>query len=166
MKKGLFGLCLLFLFNSALAGSKGYTVVFIDLTPKQLFKPLFLKYREETNFQNLSRCWQNLKGDWIDLAYVNKQPIQMSNESIKKAARQEQASVKKLATLLKQSTIDDVSGFDGIYIVIQENDRYEMVGISNDASFQKFSSLQPESIKSLDKGLCVVSSAFDKNFNL
>lgn len=112
---------LLLSMSSASAGVRGYRVVFIDLTPGQQLIPIFLKYRKITNLQSVSHCWDGRKGDWIDIAYVNMQPIIISPQTIKLAAAGDEASIKKFARLLSAYRDDEIaSGFDGAYFATKE----------------------------------------------
>lgn len=157
---------LLLSMSGAFAGVRGYRVVFIDLTPRQQFKPIFQKYREMTNMQSVSQCWEARKGDWIDIAYIKTQPISITPEKIKLSAAGDEVSVIEFARLLSSYRDDEItSGFDGAYIVAKEGGQYVVTGLSRDASILKAPPLRVKSIKSLDQGLCAASAAFDKSFN-
>ena len=169
MKKlicGMIFFTLLIQLNSVFAGARGYRVVFIDLTPGQQFKPIFQKYRKITNMQSVSHCWDARKGDWIDIAYVKTQPINVAPETIRLSASGDGTSVKELARLLGSHRDDEItSGFDGAYFVTKEGGQYVVAGLSRDATFLKAPPVQVKSIKSLDRSLCAASAAFDKSFN-
>jgi len=148
------------------AGVRGYRVVFIDLTPGQQFKPIFLEYRDTTNLQSISHCWNEQKGDWIDIAYVKTQPTSITPEKIKLSAAGDEVSIKEFARLLSSYRDDEItSGFDGAYFVAKEGGQYVVTGLSRDASILKAPPLRVKSIKSLDQSLCAASAAFDKSFN-
>lgn len=169
MKKFICGLVLCILLSplsSVHAGVRGYRVVFIDLTPGQQLKPIFLKYRKITNLQSVSHCWDGRKGDWIDIAYVKTQPIIIAPQTIQLAAAGDEASIKEFARLLSAYRDDEIaSGFDGAYIVAKEGGRYVVAGLSGGGSFLKAFPMRGKSIKSLDQSLCEASAAFDKTFN-
>lgn len=169
MKKFICGLVICILLSppsSALAGARGYRVVFIDLTPGQQLKPIFLKYRKITNLQSLSRCWYERKGDWIDIAYVKTQPIIIAPQTLKLAAAGDKASTKEFAHLLITYRDDEIaSGFDGVYFVTKEGGQYVVTGLSRDTSLIKAPPIRVKSIKTLDQSLCKASAAFDKSFN-
>lgn len=169
MKKFILGFAFLILLippTFVFAGVRGYRVVFIDVTPGQKFKALFLSYRETTSLQNLSQCWNGRKGDWIDIAYVKTQPINVAPNTLKRSASGDEASVREFAKLLSSYRDDEVAtGFDGAYFVTQERGQYVVTGLSRDASFIKAPPIRVKSVKSLDQGLCVASAAFDKSFN-
>lgn len=169
MKRLISGLlfCILLLSTSwGFAGVRGYRVVFIDLTPGQQFKPIFLKYRKTTTLQTVSRCWGGRKGDWIDIAYVKTQPISVAPETIRLSAAGDEASIKEFARLLSSYRDDEItSGFDGAYFVVKERGQYVVAGLSRDASFLKAPPVRVRSTKSLDQSLCAATAAFDKSFN-
>jgi len=169
MRKLIYGLVFLMLLlplSSVFAGVRGYRVVFIDLTPGEQFKPIFQKYRKMINLQSVSHCWEARKGDWIDIAYIKTQPIDVALETIKLSAAGDEASVKKFARLLNSYKDDEItSGFDGAYFVAKEGGRYVVSGLSRDATFLKAPPVRVKSIKSLDQSLCAASAAFDKSFS-
>lgn len=169
MRKLISGLVLFTLLlplGSVFAGVRGYRVVFIDLTPGQQFNPIFQKYRKMINIQSISPCWDARKGDWIDIAYVKTQPIDVAPETIKLSAVGDEASAKEFARLLNSYKDDEItSGFDGAYFVAKEGDQHVVSGLSRDATFLKAPPVRARSIKSLDKSLCAASAAFDKSFS-
>ena len=169
MKKlfsGLLACVLLWPMGHAFAGVKGYKVVFIDLTPSEQFKPIFMQYRKTITPQTTSRCWMARKGDWIEIAYVKKQPIDIAPESMRLAAVGDNVSIRKFSALLGQYKDDEItSGFDGAYLIEEKDDQYAVVGISRDGSFVKSLPFRSKSIKALDQGLCVAAAAFDKAFD-
>lgn len=152
--------------SCAFAGVRGHKVVFIDLTPGQQFKPIFQKYMEITSMQSVPHCWDEQKGDWIDIAYVKTQPINITPERIKLSAAGDEVSIKEFARLLSSYRDDEItSGFDSAYFFAKEGGQYVVTGLSRDASILKAPPLRVKSIKSLDQGLCEASAAFDKSFN-
>lgn len=169
MKRLVFGIIfctLLFSINWSIAGVRGYSVVFIDLTPGRQFKPIFLKYRESTNLQTVSRCWGGRKGDWIDIAYVRTQPISVDLKTIRLSAAGDETGTKEFARLLSSYRDDEItSGFDGAYFLTKERGQYVVAGLSRDASFLRASPIRVKSVKSLDQSLCAAAAAFDKSFN-
>lgn len=148
------------------AGTRGYKILFIDLTPEQSFKPIFLEYRKIMTLENISNCWSQRKGDWIDIAYIKTQPINASQKTIRLAAQGENVSKREFARLLDSYHDDQItSGFDGAYFATKEKNRYFLSGLSRDGSYLKSSSIQQASVKSLDTVLCSVTRAFDRRFS-
>jgi hypothetical protein len=149
----------------AFAGAKGYKVVFVDLTPGEKIKPLFVQYRKTVALGGLSSCWGERKGDWIDIAYVKSQPLNVTPASLRLAAAGDAVAVKDLSLQLRHHRDDEITdGFDGAYLVVLEGKDNVIVGVSRDGSLRKAKPFRDKSIKSLDYSLCDASSAFDAAF--
>jgi hypothetical protein len=153
--------------NQALAGMKGYKVVFLDLTPDQQFKVLFSKYRSSFDASSVSACWEARKGDWIDMAYIKTQPIDISREKKDLIALGNAIAVRDFAKSMAAYRDDQVlAGFDGAYVVTAEKDGFSVRGISKGAGISKYFPVRPKSLKSLDLALCSAASVFDADFSL
>lgn len=162
----LIALILLWPIMEVSAGIRGYRIVFIDLTPREQFKPIFLEYRKSTTLKTASRCWSSRKGDWIDVAYVKTQPIRITQNLLISASSGDASSVKHFSILLKKYRDDELeSGFDGAFFATKEKSQNFIIGISNDGMRTKSLPFLKKSIKTLDQGLCEAADAFDNAFN-
>lgn len=162
----LFGvLAQAFFAGDAIAGVRGYRVVFIDLDAGQENNAAFQHYRQSVNLSRLSPCWASRKGDWIQIAYAKTQPIRMSPDAIKAAFAGDASSLRKFSRMLAAYTDDEIqSGFDGAYMVGTVGGFSEMVGVSVDASFAKVKIADAADLRQMDRALCDASAAFDKAF--
>jgi len=159
---------LFFLFSCShvLAGVTGYKVVFLDLTSDQRFKILFSKYRSSLDASSVSSCWDDRRGDWIDVAYFKTQPIKISREKLNLLSKGDPVAAKDFSKSMVAYQDDQISsGFDGAYLVRAENNGFAIRGISRGAVFSKYFPVRKNSLNSLDFALCSAASVFDAHFS-
>lgn len=162
----LFGVMVQAIFSGdAIAGVRGYKVVFVDLDADQESKAAFQYYRKAMTLSRLSSCWEGRKGDWIQMAYAKTQPIRMPLDAIKAAFAGDDSSLRKFSRMLAAYVDDEIpSGFDGAYLVRTVGGVTEIVGVSVDASVTKVKLGSRADLRQMDRALCDASAAFDKAF--
>jgi hypothetical protein len=152
--------------SHALAGVKGYKVVFLDLTPDQQFKMLFSKYRSSLDASSVSSCWDARRGDWIDVAYFKTQPIKISREKLDLLSKGDVVTARDFSRSMVSYRDDQISsGFDGAYLVRADKSGFAIRGISRGAVFSKYFTVRKNSLNSLDFALCSAASVFDAHFS-
>lgn len=151
--------------DPAIAGNRGYSVVFFDKSKAGEVKLLFKEYRKKCDLQTINPCWSKRRGEWIEVAYVDQLPAGINKKLVSEVQIKTSAAIKKLGSILINYEDDLIqSGFDGIYVAEIKNKNLLITGISSSGESLTIKENLPLTQKKLDLMLCRASQAFDSKF--
>lgn len=155
----------------ALAGVRGYDVVFVDLSAQKAdpVRSGIQDYARGDAPGLAKRCWLARAGEGYEAVYFKIKPKGVSVEQVRLALRGDRAAQSKAVAAAASYKDDVINGFDGIVAYERQGRLAAVYGLGPGAQkiYKKTLAVGADGtvpVAAIDQAMCEVAEAFDAGF--